>query len=172
MLYYSLSNVVVFIFLIIVLITAYMDVKSFTLPNIYSISVVVLYPAFVLSSDASVDWLSAIGISACVLFVGFILFSLKYCGGGDSKLIAAISLWAGPDLVIDFLLLTALSGGVIAIGYLLYSRFCFLYFQASTLVPFLSQVTTLDSKEILKKPIPYGTAIAVGGVYVAFTLLG
>ncbi len=172
MLYYSLSNITVFIFLLIVLAAAYVDVKRFTLPNVFSLSMLILYPAFVLSSDTSVDWLSSVGVMISVLTVGFILFSLKYCGGGDSKLIAAISLWAGPDLVLDFLILTALAGGVIAFGYILYARFSFLYYQASVFAPFLPQVTTLDSKEILKKPIPYGTAIAIGGVYVAFTLLG
>jgi hypothetical protein len=39
------------------------------------------------------------------------------------------------------------------------------------MVPFLPQGTITGSETFAKKPMPYGLAIAVGAVYVAFTLL-
>ncbi|WP_282608123.1 prepilin peptidase [Pelagibius sp. Alg239-R121] len=164
MFYDILNDTTVCIFALVVAAAAYSDVKSFTLPNVYSLSLIILYPAFVLSSGGAIDWVSATGIAAASLVVGFGLFALKICGGGDVKLFAAVSLWAGPALFLEFTLLMALSGGLIAIGLWLTHR-------ASFLVPFLPQGLSCDSETFAKKPMPYGVAIAVGAVYVAFTLL-
>jgi prepilin peptidase CpaA len=152
------------IFALLVATAAYQDVKSFKIPNIYSLSIVFLYPAFVLLSGGTVDWLGAIGVAAIALIIGFALFALKYCGGGDAKLIAAVSLWAGPVLIVEFATLMAIAGGLIAITLWLHHR-------VSRLVPYLSQAPVHESEIFAKKPMPYGVAIAIGAVYVAFTLL-
>lgn len=164
MFYYSLSNITICLFVLIVASAAYHDIKNFKLPNIHSLSVALLYPAFVLSTDGAVDWVGAIGVASVVLLIGFGLFALKYCGGGDVKLMAAIALWAGPGLGLEFVIITALAGGVIAVAYLLYQ-------QATILVPFLPQSRQQNPTSLSKKPMPYGIAIASGAVYVAFTLL-
>lgn len=162
--YEILTDTTIYIFALIVAAAAYQDVKSFLLPNAYSLSVVILYPAYVIASGEPVAWLPAVGIAAVSLIVGFIFFALKYCGGGDAKLFAAVSLWAGPALMVDFILVTAVSGGLIAISFWLLNRM-------SSLAPFLPQGLSGNSVTFAKKPMPYGTAIAVGAVYVAFTLL-
>ena len=164
MFYNLLTDTTIYIFALIVAAAAYQDVKSFSLPNIYSLSTVILYPAYVIASGEPVAWLPAVGIAAATLVVGFIFFALKYCGGGDAKLFAAVSLWAGPALMVDFILVTTVSGGLIAISLWLLHRMSFL-------VPFLPQGLSCDSETFAKKPMPYGAAIAVGAVYVAFTLL-
>lgn len=162
--YSLLTDTTICIFALIVAAAAYQDVKSFTLPNIYSLCVVILYPAYVLSTSGAVEWLPALGIAALTLVVGFIFFALKLCGGGDAKLLAAVSLWAGPALMVDFILVTTLSGGLVAVSLWLLHRVSFM-------VPFLPQGLSWNSGTFAKKPMPYGAAIAVGAVYVAFTLL-
>lgn len=159
-----LNDVTVCLFALIVAAAAYQDVKSFKISNNFSLALLFLYPAFVLTSDPSPQWLSSLGISAAALTLGFALFAFKLCGGGDVKLFAATSLWAGPSLFIEFSFMTAITGGVIAISLWLFNR-------AAYLLPFLPQGLTCDSETFAKKPMPYGTAIALGGVYVAFTLL-
>ncbi|TQV79048.1 A24 family peptidase [Denitrobaculum tricleocarpae] len=160
----TLNEVTICLFALIVAVAAYQDIKSFTISNDYSSALVILYPAFVLTSDPSPEWLLALGLSGAVLTFGFVLFAFKLCGGGDVKLFSAASLWAGTDLFIEFALMTAVTGGVIAVSLWLFNR-------AAHMLPFLPQGLTCDFETFAKKPMPYGAAIALGGVYVAFTLL-
>jgi prepilin peptidase CpaA len=85
-----------------------------------------------------------------------VLFALKRIGGGDVKLMAATALWAGADYGIDFLLLTALAGGVLSVGLLLRLNYGWVIGWPA-----------VDTR----KAVPYGVAIATGGMYVAAKLL-
>ncbi len=140
------------------------DILRFRIPNRVSIALVLLYPTYLLSASQPVDWLSAITVAAACLTVGFLLFSIKACGAGDAKLFAAAALWAGPELILPFGLYTSLAGGVMVL---------FMWFQHRLArAPSASMIlqTTTDAG-FAKQPMPYGAAIAVGGLYVAFTLL-
>lgn len=144
---------------------AYSDAQSFKIPNRICIAIVLLYPAYVLSTGQTVEWLPATALAAGVLLIGFLLFSMKIVGGGDAKLLAAASLWAGPSLMIAFLFVMAFAGGALAIGYWLHHRFTR---AASPAAIFVAKV----DDDFGKQPIPYGIAIAAGGLYVAFTNAG
>jgi prepilin peptidase CpaA len=164
MLHAILNDMTVCIFALLVAAAAYHDVKNFTIPNIFSLSIVLIYPAFVMSSSVEIDWLSAAGVASTALITGFALFVMKFCGGGDAKLFAAASLWAGPSLILDFTFLMGITGGVIVI-------FLWLLHCGSRTAPFLSQGVTSNTEPFRKRPMPYGVAIAVGAIYVAFILL-
>ena len=64
-------------------------------------------------------------------------------GGGDVKLLTALSLWMLPRLFVQLLIVMALAGGVLTIALGMWH-------------------VTRRSKEKLK--IPYGVAIALGGL--------
>jgi len=97
--------------------------------------------------------------AASLLVYGFFLFALKMVGGGDVKLLAATSLWAGPALILSFTFITAIAGGVIGLAMLLLQR--------RRAVP-----VSVDSEHGAAPAVmPYGVAIAVGGLMVALTLL-
>lgn len=140
------------------------DILRFRIPNRISIALVLLYPAYLLSASQPVDWLSAIVVALACLSVGFLLFSIKACGAGDAKLFAAAALWAGPEMILPFGLYTTLAGGVMVLFMWLQHRLA--------RAPSVAMVfqTTADAG-FSKQPMPYGAAIAVGGLYVAFTLL-
>jgi len=140
------------------------DILRFRIPNRISMALVLLYPAYLLAASQPVDWHFAIAVAAVCLAVGFGLFSIKACGAGDAKLFAAAALWAGPELILPFGLYTTLAGGVMVL---------FMWFQHRLArAPSASMIlhTTTDAG-FSKQPMPYGAAIAVGGLYVAFTLL-
>jgi prepilin peptidase CpaA len=145
--------------------SAISDLRSLTIPNRYALAVALLYPAYLLSTNQPIDWLGAIIVAGSLLALGFVLFALNTLGGGDAKFLAAVSLWAGPALLLDFVLLTALMGGAMAIFMWLRHR----YRRASDIADLLTGDADPD---FAKQPMPYGVAIATGGVYVAFTLLG
>ncbi len=159
-----LSNTTICIFALLAAAAAYSDFKSYSIPNSYSLSIILLYPAFVIASGGAIDWLPAITVAAVALSVGFILFALKCLGGGDVKLLTAVTLWAGPTLIVEFLLVTTITGG-------LYAASMALHRKASAQASFLPQALPAESLTFLKKPMPYGVAIGIGAVYVAFTLL-
>lgn len=140
------------------------DILRFRIPNRISMALVLLYPAYLLSASQPVDWLPAIGVAAACLAVGFLLFTIKACGAGDAKLFAAAALWAGPELILPFGLYTSIAGGVMVL---------FMWFQHRLArAPSVGMIMqTASDAGFTKQPMPYGAAIAVGGLYVAFTLL-
>ena len=133
------------------------DILRFRIPNRICVVLVLLYPAYALASSQPVAWLPA-------LAVGFVLFLRNACGAGDAKLFAAVALWAGPALILPLGLYTSLAGGVMVL---------FLWFQHRLArAPNAAMVLqTAADPGFSKQPMPYGAAIAVGGLYVAFTLL-
>jgi len=158
------AELVIVCFAALVFSAAVKDILTFTIPNRLSLAVALLYPVHVLSAPYAVDWLPAVGIAAGALAVGFVLFSLRYCGAGDAKLFAAVALWGGPQLIIQILAYTTLVGGVIALFIWMQHRF------ARAAAPTLVFQAPADPS-IGQQQMPYGAAIAVAALYVAFTLL-
>ena len=101
----------------------------------------------------------AVGCATVVFALGALAFAVGAFGGGDVKLLAAASLFAGPALLPDLLLVTAFVGGAlgcaIAVG-----------------VPIGPQMAasgaTLATR--LRGGLPYGPAIAAGGFWTILTL--
>ena len=151
-------------FMGLIIAAAVIDLRSLTIPNKISLAIALIYPAHVIASGGSVDWVSGLLVGMAVLTGGFVLFTCKLIGGGDAKLLAAASLWAGPALISPLLLFTALGGGAIAIAMWLHHR----YTRAATVGMILHSGTDPD---FAKRDMAYGVAIAVGAIYVALTLL-
>ena len=158
------SAVAILCFAALIFSAAVSDILTFMIPNRVCLTVALLYPAYVVSAGQPVPWLLALAIASGILAAGFVLYSLGACGAGDAKLFAAAALWAGPGLVLPFTIMTTLAGGVVAI---------FLYLQHRLArAPALRMALQTDVDPDFKRQLmPYGAAIAVGGLYVAFTLL-
>ena len=141
------------------------DVRSLIIPNRYCLAIALLYPAQVLSTGAGVDWIGAIAICGVLLVVGFLLHVGEIIGGGDAKLAAAVALWAGTELFVEFLVITGIAGGAMALALWLRHRLS----RAASAGAFFF---TAPDPNFVKQPMPYAVAIAAGGLYVAFTLTG
>ncbi|HZF35050.1 MAG TPA: prepilin peptidase [Candidatus Angelobacter sp.] len=102
---------------------AIIDVRHLTISNRYCAAVVLLYPFYVATAPFGVDWIDGAIVGAVALTIGFLLFSMRFAGGGDVKFFAAISLWAGSHLLLEYVFVTAVAGGVIALCMLLHRRF-------------------------------------------------
>jgi prepilin peptidase CpaA len=136
---------------------AVIDIKALKIPNEICLAILLLYPAHVLTGSSGDAWLPAIGLALAVFVAGFVPFGLGWMGGGDVKLMAVTALWAGPALILDFLLLTALIGGACAIVMLAPSRFALARaFEA------VGACRLRDA--VLGRSIPYAVAIAIGAV--------
>lgn len=161
----DISQVSVLGFAALAVAAAISDARHLIIPNRYCLAMAVLYPAYVLSPGAEADWISALAISGGLLGVGFLLHIKEIIGGGDAKLIAAAALWAGPSLFVDFLILTGIAGGTMALA------LWFRHRLKRAVAPAAILATAADP-QFSKQPMPYAVAIAAGSLYVAFTLLG
>ena len=140
------------------------DWRSLTIPNRYSLALVALFPSYVIAMGGDVAWGMHLAFGAAAFLAGFLLFTLRICGGGDVKLFAAVSLWAGPALFAPMLIYTALCGGLMAIVLWLHHRF------RRAGVP-ANLNFAADNITFAKQPMPYAMAIAAGGLFVALQLL-
>jgi prepilin peptidase CpaA len=142
------------------------DLAELRIPNRICLLIALLYPCYALASPDPVNWTGALAAAAGVFIFGLVPFSAGVMGGGDVKLMAATALWAGPSLVIDFVLVTTLVGGAFAL--LMVTRYRF------TLANLLDSVGAVDLRDVLLgRAIPYGTAIAAGAyITLAPALLG
>ena len=86
-----------------------------------------------------------LGVAAAVFAVLAGAFYAGMMGGGDVKLAAALALWFSPGSTLKFLVLMSIAGGVLTLMLIVLHR-------------------------LAKKPgrpeIPYGVAIAFGGLWI------
>jgi prepilin peptidase CpaA len=142
---------------------AFEDFRRLVIPNWVTLGLCVLWPLYV-GTDPTVTLatgVGAIGCTAAVFFSGALLFSRGLIGGGDVKLLAAATLWAGPMMTPPFLILTALLGGLLTL--VLLSPMGTLVAGARTTVfgPAAAAVTRANPVAV-----PYGIAIAAAAVIV------
>jgi prepilin peptidase CpaA len=151
-------------FFALVALAALSDIKSFRIPNRISLALLALYPLHVVFSPLHIDWLMAVSAGSLVFVAGFTLFLCGMVGGGDVKLLAAVSLWAGWTLVLPLLVIMGLVGGVMAVTALAiqYAR----RYRASGIAGVIVPDATIAASKL-----PYGVAIAAGGFYAGIHLL-
>lgn len=100
----------------------YAVVSDFTrlrIANWIPATLVVLFLAYaVLKLDVSA-FKAHLLLAAIVFALGFGMFVLGWIGGGDVKLLTALTLWAGPSHGADLLVMTTLGGGLMAFALIL-----------------------------------------------------
>ena len=137
------------------------DAAEYTISNHLNAFVLALFIVglFVLPIAA----MHAVTVAAIVFAVGLVLFNLGLMGGGDVKLIAVLSLWAGWPGTGKLLIVTALLGGLLALVLVPLRR----------IIPplWLKRAPTKNLPRILtrQQPIPYGIAIAGAFLYMLWT---
>jgi prepilin peptidase CpaA len=142
------------------------DVRTMTIPNRIALAIAALWPVWLLVDGAA--WgeaAAAAGVAMAVLAVGFVLFARNWFGGGDAKLTAAVALWAGTSLIIEFLLVMAVAGGAVALTALAWRAIN----RKLVAVPY-APASTEAAKATAD--LPYGVPIAAGGLWVALRLVG
>jgi len=140
----------------LVLFAAFSDIGSMTIPNWVSIALALAFPIAALSADMSWGAIGLhAGVGALVFLAGFALFAMGVLGGGDVKIIAAVSVWTGASALAPFAFWTTAAGGVLALALLLARKAAA---PGETRPAFLNRL--LDPA----RGIPYAVAIAVGAI--------
>ncbi len=133
------------------------DALSMRIPNWLTILIALTFfpmAFFTAMPIGSFGFHLAIGI---VLFgLGFLLFTFGIFGGGDAKLLAAAGLWLGWPGVVDFLVMTGLAGGLLALTVCAWSL---LQMDRS-----LAGGPLFTRLAAIKPNVPYGYAFAIGAI--------
>jgi len=158
------GQVAIACFAALVIVGAVSDIISYKIPNVVVLSMLVLYPVYVLVTPADVNWPISLAIFAGAIVVGMILFRFGVFGAGDAKLLAGILLWSEPGMAPFTVLVTALAGGVVAVLMISPARFVIAGALSS-----LGQNSLSD--KVLAHNMPYGVALAAGGLFVTWDLM-
>lgn len=148
------------------LVAALWDLRHFRIPNVLTALMALAFVPAALLAPQPVDWLAHVGAGAAVFAAGAVLFALRMLGGGDVKLAAAVALWLG-SATLPFLAVMAVAGGVLALGLLAGRRLLAGVLALTVRTP---ERVTLPRILLQGEGIPYGLAIAFGGLVVAAQL--
>jgi prepilin peptidase CpaA len=153
-------------FALLLLLAAWQDLRTMQIADAVSAGIVGLFAIWALGGWAlgTLSFMAvglALACGAVVFAAGAAAFAAGALGGGDVKLLAAASLFAGAGLISDFLLVTALAGGVLGVAVL-----------AGTPIGPLALEADATLRTRLRRGLPYGPAIAAGGLWVAASLIG
>jgi prepilin peptidase CpaA len=130
---------------------AAVDIFTRAVPNTLVLLLAACFAVLAVAAGIPPTKIGSHMICACVVLAcGFLLFSQSMLGGGDAKLLAAASLWFGFETLLPFLAATALAGGFLSLIYLAFS----------------AARVGLGQESAIARTVPYGAAIAAGGLTV------
>ncbi|MGA2558221.1 MAG: prepilin peptidase [Terracidiphilus sp.] len=105
------------------------------------------------------------GIGLGILLYGF-LFWIGGMGAGDVKLAAAIGAWIGPNQLFFALVVTAMAGGIMALGWAAFGGWLKELFNGASDLTFGFGNAAVRQEMALANPakrkMPYAPAIAIG----------
>lgn len=142
---------------------ALLDIWKFIIPNWLSLALLGLFAVAAAILPVPLDWLAHLGGLAVMLAAALLFYVFGLMGGGDLKLAAAVGLWVGigslPQLVVG----VALAGGAFTLVLIVLRRLL----TGALVTQGASEQVSLPRVLLPGEQIPYGVAIAAGGIWVA-----
>lgn len=134
------------------------DLLTYTIPNRISLALIAAFVVHVpLAGLGAFGVAMHLGAGATVLAVCFAMFAFGWIGGGDAKLAAAIGLWFGFADLPSFLLIAAISGGLLSVA--------IVALRALPLPIVIGDCLWLQRLQDKRSGIPYGIALAAGALF-------
>lgn len=155
----ALDTLLLLFFPAVMAFAAFSDMLTMTIPNRVSL---VLIAGFVAMAILTGMPLKTFGLhmaaGAAVLVITFGMFAFGWIGGGDAKLAAATGIWCGFGVLVDYLLVASVLGGLLTLG--------ILYLRTFLLPERLLRIGWIARLHHHKTGIPYGIALAAAGLVV------
>jgi prepilin peptidase CpaA len=135
---------------------AVVDVKTFTISNRLNAAIALAAPLYWWSiglpvwPDAAIQVAAAAGVFVLLA----ITFTIGMMGGGDVKLAAALALWFSPMSTVKFLVVMSIAGGLLTLVVMVAHK------------KFPGWQVDDDGKPRSRAQVPYGVAIAIGGLWI------
>jgi prepilin peptidase CpaA len=152
--------------ILLLLYVATMDVATRLIPNEVCLALALIGIAGQLSSPMQVA--ESLIVATILLLLLLVIYMRGWIGGGDVKLLVALTIGLPLTGVVQLLTATALAGGVLALVHMMmrllpYPR---LAPAGSSLV---RRVYAIERwRHLRHAPLPYGVAIACGGIWTVF----
>jgi len=150
---------ILMLFPLLMAFSAASDLITMTIPNKVSLVLIAGFFGVALTiglSPIEIGWHVLSGV--VVLAAGFGLFAIGAIGGGDAKLAASTALWIGFSHLLDYLLISAVFGGLLTLLMLVLRNYPWPGLVAR--VPWIARLYRLD------KGIPYGIALGLAGLFI------
>ena len=143
----GLSDILIAALALALLAAAFWDLRTRTIPNGLNLAIALgALPFWWLSGLALwPDIALQIAVAAGVFGIFALAFALGAMGGGDVKMVAAIALWLPPAAVVLLLVVMSIAGGALTLFMAVRHRL---------------------RKAQHKLEVPYGVAIAFGGLWL------
>lgn len=143
----GLSFILLCALAILLLVAAFGDLRSRTIPNWLNGAIALLAVPFWFATDLAIwpDLAVQIGVATLVFAIFALLFNLGMMGGGDVKMLTALALWLPWGAVLKLLVIMSIAGGILTLAMLIISRI---------------------KKTQEKLEVPYGVAISFGGLWI------
>jgi prepilin peptidase CpaA len=146
---------------------AWTDLARRRIPNAAVLVLAGLYPVAYAAGALPGAWWAGLMVAAVVFALGLAGFALGALGGGDVKLAAALALWAGSSDLAGFALVTALAGAALSILILATRNVPFGHLISG---PLMAGPQT-GGRAATGESVPYGVALAAGGLWIAYGLI-
>lgn len=135
------------------------DFASLTIPNTLSLAILLAFAAFTIAAPLPPQIVMTHLFAGLLgLLIGFALFATGFIGGGDAKLFACTLVWVGLSSALPYALVASVFGGALAIA--------FVCLRALPLPDLLMRHAWIARLHSPKGGLPYGVALALGGVAV------
>lgn len=153
------------------------DFRRYIIPNQVSLGALALYPVYVLSAPEPINWQWSLVMAGIFFAVGFVMYIVRAMGAGDAKLLPVVMLWVGGKDFTTFIVV--LVGGSLMLAFVIGVRTALAQMRTSEresggaavavsgFARFARLLGELRHVPFLKIQVPYGVAIAAGGITVA-----
>lgn len=132
------------------------DWRFLRIPNWVSLAILGLFvPAYMLFPASFLVWWNPLGGALVLFIVTFTMFAAGLLGGGDAKFASSLGLWVGLSNLPLFLMVMAISGGVLSIFALVMQK----RFRQN--IPEYGWLARLKAGESV---LPYGIPIALAAI--------
>jgi prepilin peptidase CpaA len=153
----ALAPFVSILFPALMVLSASMDFLTMRIPNQIPAALALGY--LVLAAAAPLPPQAVLSDVSCglgILVVTFVMFSLRWIGGGDAKLAATTALWMGWGSILDYGGTASVCGGLLTVSLLMA--------RAWPLPTILAQHPGIARLHDREAGVPYGIALAVAGL--------
>ena len=143
----AFTEILLALLALLLVVAAVIDVRTFTISNRLNLTVALAAPLYWWSAHLPLwpDVGLQVAIAAGVFALLAAAFYAGMMGGGDVKLAAALALWFSPLSTLRFLIFMSIAGGLLTLVVVGLHRL---------------------RKKVGKPQVPYGVAIAVGGLII------
>lgn len=154
-----IDSMTMVVFPSLMIFAALSDLFTMTIPNRVSLILVGLYFPIAFYLNVPIETiLWHVGCGVAVLLLTFLLFHLQWIGGGDAKLAASTALWLGWAHLLDYGVVASIAGGLLTV--------LIIELRRHDLPKKILSVGFIARLADQKAGVPYGIALAVGGLLV------